>query len=98
MITINKLRINGKQINGTLKWVHEYGVFKKKTAGVKVMFKDLNIKDVSTVFKDINREEFSTNDIIHNNYKVLISDQTNLRTFTQALVEIFAIVYKKIDE
>ena len=98
MITVNELRISGNQINGTIKWIHEYGVFKKRTAGIKVVFKDLSIKDVSMAFRDINRGKFSTDTIVQNNYKVYISDDTNLRTFTQGIVEIFAIVFKKVDE
>ena len=92
-ITANTLRVEDGKLYGTILWKREFS--SKKISGVRITFNGEPIDDLSLIFRNICRE---ATDITENTFKVYVSDGISLRTYTRAIVELFAAIFKKIDE
>ena len=92
-ITANTLRVENGKLYGTILWKREFG--SKRVAGVRITFNGEPIDDLSLIFRSVFRE---ATDVTENTYKMIVSDGISLRTFTRAIVEIFAAIFNKIDE
>ena len=92
-ITANTLRVEDEKLYGTILWKRE---FSKRVAGVRITFNGEPIDELSLIFRSICMQP---SDITENAlFKVYVSDGISVRTYSRAIIEIFAAIFEKVDE